>query len=159
MERRLYRSRKNKVISGVCGGIAEYMNVDPTIVRLIWAISIVYGGIGIIAYIICLIVIPEATDEKRQNDSADAQQQYDKNEQSCPEDQYSSQQDQSSSQHQNTSDRNRIVAGTLLICIGGFMLFRRYFYWINLGKYWPVLLIVAGIVIIVNGTMNRGESQ
>ena len=59
MEKRLYRSRENAVIGGVCGGIAEYLDVDPTIVRLIWAFSAFYGGIGILAYLVCLIVIPE----------------------------------------------------------------------------------------------------
>jgi phage shock protein PspC (stress-responsive transcriptional regulator) len=59
LEKRLYRSRENAVIGGVCGGIAEYLDVDPTIVRLIWAFSAFYGGIGILAYLVCLIVIPE----------------------------------------------------------------------------------------------------
>ncbi|NLY67100.1 MAG: PspC domain-containing protein [Tissierellia bacterium] len=59
MCKKLYRSSTDKQIAGVCGGIAEYFNIDPTIVRLLWAfISLAYGT-GIIAYIVCAIVIPE----------------------------------------------------------------------------------------------------
>ncbi len=59
MYKKLYRSSTDKQIAGVCGGIAEYFNIDPTIVRLLWAfISLAYGT-GIIAYIVCAIVIPE----------------------------------------------------------------------------------------------------
>ena len=57
--RRLYRSRKNRIIAGVCGGIGEYFNVDPTIVRLLWVLFTFLGGSGIIAYIICRVIIPE----------------------------------------------------------------------------------------------------
>jgi phage shock protein C len=59
MDRRLYRSRTNRVIGGVCGGLGEYLGVDPVVVRLIWAIAFFLGGVGFIAYIICLVVIPQ----------------------------------------------------------------------------------------------------
>ena len=59
MEKKLYRSRTDKKIAGVCGGLAEYLNVDPTIVRLIWALLIFCAGTGLLAYIICALVIPE----------------------------------------------------------------------------------------------------
>ena len=58
--KRLYRSRKNKVIGGVCGGIAEYLDVDPVVVRLIWAIvTLISMGLGILAYLIAWVIIPE----------------------------------------------------------------------------------------------------
>ncbi|WP_292389797.1 PspC domain-containing protein [Methanosarcina sp. UBA5] len=57
---KLYRSKKNRIIAGVCGGIGEYFKVDPTLIRLLWLlISIVGSGSGIIAYIIAWIIIPE----------------------------------------------------------------------------------------------------
>ncbi|HET8687963.1 MAG TPA: PspC domain-containing protein [Methanosarcina sp.] len=58
---RLYRSKSNRVIAGVCGGIGEYFKVDPTLVRLLWLlISIVSAGLGgAVAYIIAWIIIPE----------------------------------------------------------------------------------------------------
>ena len=57
--KRLYRSRKDRIIAGVCGGMAEYFHVDPVFVRLIWvALGLMAGGI--IAYIIAWIIIPKA---------------------------------------------------------------------------------------------------
>jgi len=57
-QKRLYRSTRDKVICGVCGGIAEYINIDPTVVRLLWVIFSFMGGAGIIAYIIAAIIMP-----------------------------------------------------------------------------------------------------
>ena len=57
--KRLYRSRRNRMIGGVCGGLAEYLDTDPTIIRLALALSILLGGAGILAYLIMWIIIPE----------------------------------------------------------------------------------------------------
>ena len=59
MEKRLYKSKKNKMLAGVCGGIAEYFNLDPTLIRLGWIVFSALGGSGILAYIIAAIVIPQ----------------------------------------------------------------------------------------------------
>ena len=56
--KRLYRSNTDRMIAGVCGGIGEYFNIDPTLVRLAWAIFGCCGGAGIIAYVIAAIIIP-----------------------------------------------------------------------------------------------------
>ena len=58
MDRRLYKSNENKMINGVCGGLAEYFDIDPTLVRLGWVLFCALGGSGILAYIIAAIVIP-----------------------------------------------------------------------------------------------------
>ena len=59
MEKKLYRSRVDRRIAGVCGGLAVYFNVDPTIIRLIWVIFALTFGSGLLAYLICALVIPE----------------------------------------------------------------------------------------------------
>lgn len=56
--KRLYRSRTDKKIAGVCGGLAKYFDIDPIIIRLIWLFSIFCGGTGVLLYIIAWIVIP-----------------------------------------------------------------------------------------------------
>jgi phage shock protein C len=61
MEKKLYRIREGKKIAGVCGGIAEYFAIDPTIIRLIWALVSLFAGAGILVYIVCAFVIPEKT--------------------------------------------------------------------------------------------------
>ncbi len=58
-EKKLYRSETNKVICGVCGGIAEYLAVDPTVVRLIWALVSIFGGAGVLGYIIAALIMPK----------------------------------------------------------------------------------------------------
>jgi phage shock protein C len=58
MARRLYRSRTDRKIFGVCGGMAQYFDIDPVIIRIIAVVSIFFTGAGIIAYIILALVVP-----------------------------------------------------------------------------------------------------
>ncbi len=56
--KRLYRSESSRMLCGVCAGIAEYFNLDPTLIRLAWALFCILGGSGILAYILAAIIIP-----------------------------------------------------------------------------------------------------
>lgn len=62
MEKRLYKIEQGKKLDGVCGGIAEYFNIDPTLVRLAWILFTACAGSGILAYIIAAIVMPRKSD-------------------------------------------------------------------------------------------------
>lgn len=62
MQKKLYRSKSDRVIAGVCAGVAEYLNIDVTVVRVLWAIASVFAAAGIVAYIVCALVIPEKLD-------------------------------------------------------------------------------------------------
>lgn len=57
--KKLYRSDSNKLICGVCGGIAEYFEIDPTLVRLVWIIVTCFGGAGVLAYILAALIVPQ----------------------------------------------------------------------------------------------------
>ena len=59
--KRLYRSKKNKVFAGICGGVGEYFNVDPALIRLIWVLVVIFTGFfpGVLAYIIAIFIVPE----------------------------------------------------------------------------------------------------
>jgi phage shock protein C len=59
MQKKLYRSRKDRKVSGVCGGLAQYFDMDSTLIRIIWILFILFGGSGVLAYIICALIIPE----------------------------------------------------------------------------------------------------
>lgn len=59
MQKKLYKSRENRMADGVCGGIAEYFGVDPTLVRLGWLLMCVMGGSGFLAYMAAAAIIPE----------------------------------------------------------------------------------------------------
>ena len=58
MEKKLYRNTQSKMIAGVCAGLAEYLNIDTTVIRVIWAL-IAVSGAGILAYLVCALIIPE----------------------------------------------------------------------------------------------------
>ncbi len=58
MQKKLYRIRDNKIIAGVCGGVAEYFNIDPTVVRVGWAILSCFAFAGVLAYIVAVLIIP-----------------------------------------------------------------------------------------------------
>ena len=59
MEKKLYRSKTDKKICGVCGGLAEYLNVDSTVIRLLWVLATLFVGCGLLAYIVAALVVPE----------------------------------------------------------------------------------------------------
>ena len=63
MQKKLYRNTKEEKIAGVCAGLAEYFGIDPTLVRLAWAFLVLCAGTGVLAYIVCALVIPEKPDE------------------------------------------------------------------------------------------------
>ena len=56
--KRLFRSESSRMLCGVCAGIAEYFNLDPTLIRLAWALFCILGGSGVLAYILAAIIIP-----------------------------------------------------------------------------------------------------
>ena len=63
MEKKRYRIKEGKKLAGVCGGIAEYFQFDPTIIRLLWVLAAILWGSGLIAYIVCAFLIPEKPDD------------------------------------------------------------------------------------------------
>ena len=67
MTRRLYRSKYDRQIAGVCGGLAAYFNVEPTIVRVIFLLITFMGGPGLLLYIVLALVVPEEDSEKPKN--------------------------------------------------------------------------------------------
>ena len=63
MKKKLFRSRTDRKVAGVCGGISEYLEVDPTLIRLFWLIAIFCMGGGLLAYLIAWIIIPGEKDQ------------------------------------------------------------------------------------------------
>jgi phage shock protein C len=57
--KRLFRSRKDRILGGVCGGMGNYFNLDPVLVRVIWAVLFFAAGVGFLAYILAWIIVPE----------------------------------------------------------------------------------------------------
>ena len=59
--RKLYRSRSQRMIAGVCGGLAEYFNVDATLIRVLFLVLAVFGGTGLVIYVVMWIIVPDAS--------------------------------------------------------------------------------------------------
>ena len=60
--KKIYKIEKGKKICGVCGGIAEYFDIDPTLIRVVWLLALLCAGVGLLAYLICAIVFPKKSD-------------------------------------------------------------------------------------------------
>jgi phage shock protein PspC (stress-responsive transcriptional regulator) len=133
--KQLYRSTNNKIIGGVAGGIAEYVDLDVTLVRLIWVLSFFAGGIFV--YLICWIIFPEAAENE------DPSGPY-----TAPSDQ-----EQDVSQQRLTCRRN---LGLILIALGLVFLVKNMVPWYLWEKAWPLLLVVIGLYILFS---NRKGDQ
>lgn len=59
--KKLCRSNKNRIFCGVCGGIAEYLNIDPSVVRVLWVLFACLGGSGLLAYLIIAVIMPDSS--------------------------------------------------------------------------------------------------
>ena len=62
MNKRIYKNREKKMLCGVCAGLAEYFDIDPTLVRVLWAVISLGYGSGLLAYIVCAIVFPDKSE-------------------------------------------------------------------------------------------------
>lgn len=72
--KRLYKSKTNKVFAGIVGGVAEFFEIDPTIIRLVWVLVVIFTGFfpGVVAYIIAMLVVPEAPSGATGSSSSEA---------------------------------------------------------------------------------------
>lgn len=156
MAKRLYRSRKNSVIAGVCGGIAEHFDIDPTLVRIVAVISIFINGIGLIAYIIGWIFIPQnpvsLTEEKPDKQKEKTGTIKEKIENVASEIGKEIRGDSDKTGHKNNL---ALVGGLILICLGLLFLASNFFPWFGFVKLWPFLLIILGVVILAGGFQKR----
>ena len=125
MDKKLYRSEEHRVIAGVCGGIAEYFETDPLIVRLLFLFTILFGAISIFIYLFLWIVIPE----KGKTSHAHDYMHMSKN-----------------SQHEHHAHG---VFGFFLIIVGVLFLIDNLFPGLGLRTFWPLILIFLGLVIMM----------
>jgi phage shock protein C len=128
----LYRSKTNRIIAGVCGGIGEYLNVDPTIIRLI-AVALGFMGMGILIYLIAVIIIPEQNNINVISKDAEniGVQEHDAIDE--------------------LRQKRRVVFGVLLLVLGVVFLGKQMFYWFDEKYFGPVILILVGGYIIFRG--------
>ncbi len=147
MYKKLYRSVTDKMLGGVCGGLAEYFAVDPVIVRLIFVLAVVFGGSGIIAYIILWIIIPQKpyiitpfnTEYAKPDSSPGAEEKTSE-----------STQFNRNVVNEKVQNNRSIYAGVFLIFLGGIFLLDNFVPHFHFGDFWPLILIGLGFAIILN---------
>ena len=146
MNKKLNRSVKDKVIGGVAGGIAEYFEIDPVIVRVLFVVSLFFHGAGLIAYIVLWIAVPEAPyvfetasnlgasgtnsggpDIKADNPAAAYFKSLD----------------------EKKVKRNRNI-GIVLLVLGCIFLADNFIPRIHFGDFWPIVLIALGVSLLLN---------
>jgi len=126
VKEKLYRSRKDSTIAGVCGGLGEYFNVDPTFIRIIAVLLIFADGIGLWTYLIAWIIIPRRPLEESAVSVAEEKKEK-------PE----------------YSPWNKYIPGAILILLGIFFILRENYWWWDIERFWPLLLIAFGVFLIV----------
>lgn len=130
--KKLTRSRSNSVILGVCGGIGDFFNIDPVIIRIVWGLSVIpFFFSSPIIYLLCAIIIPYDETNFYESDDPDIiyenKKDYKKN------------------------DNNYKLIGLLLVLIGLFFLAKEFVpNLMVITRLWPILLIIVGIYVIFN---------
>ena len=154
MEKRLYRSRDDRMIWGVCGGIAKYFNIDPTIVRIIAVILAFANGAGIVAYIILAIVVPlESSQVNEPGDVIKENVEEMKQTASQLGNEIRStfvREEGDSQDRVKSQQRSRNVLGILLIIIGVLFLLASFIHvwWFRWQYLWPLIPIAIGALVI-----------
>jgi len=137
----LYRSRTNTVIGGVAGGIAENLRTDPTLIRIIFILVALFGGGGLLVYIILWIALPLEsvqyfTDQNTNPENDGTNQDF----------QTKNYPDENNIQH--NKNQGNLIAGLIMISIGVIFLIDRFVPRIDFGDLWPLVLVVAGFALI-----------
>ncbi|MGB3366327.1 MAG: PspC domain-containing protein [Acidaminobacteraceae bacterium] len=124
MNKKLYKSN-DRVVSGVAGGIAEYFEVDKTIIRIVWLVLVLFFGVGFLPYIICAVVMPGKPSDMVDNFK--------------------------SSNSKEMSEERRNLLGIGLVCLGAFFMFKQYMPY-NFMLSWkvaaPLALVAIGVYLL-----------
>jgi phage shock protein PspC (stress-responsive transcriptional regulator) len=143
MDKKLYRSKKDSMIAGVAGGLAEYFAIDPVLIRLLFVLSVFLQGMGLLAYIILWIVVPQKKEEPAAETANTAPE-------SGPEIPRSPDPEAEEKKRKRTS-----IGAYILIALGAFFLADNLMPNFDLADYWPVALIAVGIGLLYNATRKK----
>jgi len=154
MEKRLYRSRSDRMLWGVCGGLAKYFGMDPTIVRVLAVLLIFANGLGILAYIIMAIVVPlegsKAAEPKEAMKENVEEMKETASELGREVRSTFAEEEEESEAVDKVRHRRRSILGILIIVIGLLFLLGSLdlFWWFSWGNLWPLILVAVGLLII-----------
>jgi phage shock protein PspC (stress-responsive transcriptional regulator) len=142
------------MVAGVCGGLADYFGLDPTLVRLLWVVTAVPGGIGIFLYFVAWIIVPEepAFQPERRPVTEGAPGARAEEGEPGPGPTPGPAAPENSDDGRSTRGEGRNLAGLILVGLGVLFLFENLFPWYRMQRFfWPVLLIVIGLWVALRG--------
>jgi phage shock protein C len=128
MQGKLYRSRKNSMIAGVCGGLGEYLNVDANILRVVAVLLIFAKGIGFLAYVIAWMIVPRRPETEAEVVAP------------------------------TKSETSRLLPGLLLIVVGLIFLVNNLVPWFGFAYLWPSALVVLGVALLLKAIKKESSS-
>ncbi|WP_192929655.1 PspC domain-containing protein [Alkaliphilus serpentinus] len=148
MNKRLYLSRKDKKLAGVCGGIAEYLDVDPTLVRLFWVFFTFAWGTGLIIYIAAAIIMTE-----RPAGSYVVEVSSDDTEEIMVPNDSPNSEFRNSHKEEDKENNNNLLVGLGLVLLGSFLFSKTFFnwHWLSFKLVFPGIIIAVGVYLLVNG--------
>jgi phage shock protein C len=153
----LYRSKTNRIVFGICGGLGEYFDIDPVIFRIIFIVLTFSAGSGILIYLILAFLIPKNPSSAPVENKTEPIDVKDRAQGLVAE-----LKDLKGSQDLNRFGTLRILLGLLIVIIGFCLLAqnlgfipRYYFYLYRLFNFWPVLIVIAGLSLFLSGTRTK----
>ncbi|AKM82518.1 TPA: PspC domain-containing protein [Candidatus Berkelbacteria bacterium] len=157
MTKELVRPKKGRVLFGVAQGLGEYFEIDPVIVRIIFIILTIWGGIGVILYILGIFLIPDENGDEIEKEAKDLKKDKEKikdkfqaNTRSVAEEvKYKS--NNYANQYDHEKKSGSIIFGLIVLVFGLMLLFNNIFPWFSWGRFWPLILITIGLIIISSG--------
>ncbi len=156
MNARLYRSADDRIFAGVAGGLAEYWDADPSLIRIVWAMLVLLsGGIALLVYIVMAMVVPLSPEaDATTTGTAGAAS----NAASRREARRAARAARREARDRSENTAPAIVFGVVLVVIGGVLFVREYLPQISLDWAWPMILIAVGVVVLVAG-LTRGSGS
>lgn len=144
----LYRSRTNRVIAGVCAGLADYFNIDIALMRVLFVVATICGSFGFWMYVILWIVVPE----EYTLESGYKEQRHDEPFDITPK-------EEREPRDERKTVSGAMIASLILIFIGLVALIDNFTPLVWIWKLWPVALIVIGVVILLNALKNNENGK
>lgn len=147
MQKRLYRSTKDRMIAGVCGGLAEYFEIDPVIIRVLFVVITLGAGVGILGYIILWIVVPEAMIVIKDSSSV-GYENINQNEENNMNNNTNFEMVNQEKFHK-TNHSGRVFISIILILIGLLWFISNIVPGVDFGHLWPLTLVALGLLILI----------
>ena len=163
MEKRLYRSRSDRMVWGVCGGLAKYFGIDPTIVRVIFVLLIFANGLGLLAYVILAIIVPLESSKvtpPKETVRENVEEMKETATELGREIQSTLAGEEGESEEVTKTRRRRLnLFGIVLIVVGILFLLGSFnlFWWFQWGNLWPLIIVAIGVLIILSARRRRHD--